>query len=272
MKNKILILAGFVLFTSCGVNRIYTSASFGNLKTHTAKPIYKDSTVSSNYVSGSLSYGINKHDRDNTNISLKPEGNEKEVSYTDTKVMGSFAIHRSTSLKYFNYYYGLTANYGSYTFKLPLQDAIVKNEQQSFLVINPKIGFSIKKTSATSETHFIGLEITYHKEFGEYHRKLNEIPTSNSIIVVNPTSLYGFNVFAEQIYKFNNQQSAGFSVYIGNIIGLNHKKYNIGEYKNKTRYGGGILHYRYKKCTFSFIKENTKISLQDTRLGVSYQF
>jgi len=86
-----ITIAGFILllFTSCGVERVYTSASYGGLKTYTEKPIYSGKKEVATYVSGSL------------NLANHPQDNES----ADKVVAGNFSVYRVTTNKNLNFYY-----------------------------------------------------------------------------------------------------------------------------------------------------------------------
>ena len=102
--KALLICTILVFFISCGVNKVYTSASYGSLKSYTEKPIYNGKKETSTYVSGSFS---------NLN---HPQDNESG----DKVTMGNFLIYRTTTNKRLNYYYGLGGSFGTYQFKSDL--------------------------------------------------------------------------------------------------------------------------------------------------------
>jgi len=49
---KIILITQLFLLSSCGVRRIYTSGSYGSLKSYTAKKEYSGERSSEIYVSG----------------------------------------------------------------------------------------------------------------------------------------------------------------------------------------------------------------------------
>ena len=59
---KIILITQLFLLSSCGVRRIYTSGSYGSLKSFTAKKEYSGERSSEIYVSGDLSTG--KHEQE----------------------------------------------------------------------------------------------------------------------------------------------------------------------------------------------------------------
>ena len=274
MKNKTLLVlfVSILLLCSCGVNRVYTPASYGNLKSYTAKPIYKDTITKSNYISLSLISGKHPHEENKVNH-IKGLGSfysSKNIE-ADTKFMASVNYHTSSSYKKSNFYYGVGLNYGSYKFKTALDNVIEENETQSFFIFNPKIGGSLKHSTAKLDYHFIGLEFNYHYESGSYLKQLSKITPSNSVIVVNEKSLLSYNLFSELLLKINSDNTFGLGLFVGGILGLNETKYNITNNEGKG-FGGLTFSYRHKKITFSIVAESGARKVQSINYGLSYQF
>lgn len=255
MKSFFYLIILSLSIYSCGVNRVYTPANYAASKKYVAKPIYIDDNVSANYISLSLSNG--EH----------PYSQEK----SDTKLISSLNYHHSKTSKKFNYYFGLGLNYGVYKFKNPLEDVITKNETKDFYVINPKIGFSLKKSYSKVEYHFIGLEMNYNYENGNYQNKLAEINPSSSIRVVNEKSLFSFNLFTEILFKINANKTLGIGLFGGDVLGLDEKKYNIN-YNDGTGFGGLTFSYRIKKYTFAVVTESGARNIQSINYSFTYQF
>ena len=105
--KTLLICTIAVFFISCGVNNVYTSASYGSLKSYTEKPIYNGKKETSTYVSGSFS-GLSH-----------PQNDQND----DKVTMGNFSVYRTTTDKRLNYYYGLGAGFGTYQFKNNLSNS-----------------------------------------------------------------------------------------------------------------------------------------------------
>jgi len=250
-----------ILFTSCGVNRVYTPGSYGSgtIKSYNARPIYKDTTVSETYISGSISKGAIKH--------LKKESSK------DQKILTTLNIHKGISTKKFNFHYGLGASYGKYTFKYPLGTLIRKNETKNFYSFNAKIGGNLRKSKENSEKRRLGLELNYTYEFGPYQNKLTflkEQLDSKKYIIVNKKSMISLNMYWERIFIINPSNNFGYQLYLGWIVGDIKEKYNIPE--GNSQFGGLILYYTHKKYTFSFVNEIS--SHDDSRsltFGISYK-
>lgn len=255
MKKISLFVLSILALHSCGVNRVYTPANYAASKKYVAKPLYNNENATANYISLSISKG--EH----------PYLEQK----SDTKLISSLNFHHSKTYKKYNYYLGLGLNYGSYNFKNSLENIILENETKNFYIINPKIGFSFKKSYSKIEYHFIGLELNYNYENGAYHKKLADINTSSSIRVVNEKSLFSFNFFTEILYKLNTNNTLGIGLFGGDIIGLDEKKYNI-EDNDGTSFGGLTLSYRFKKYTLAFVTESGARNIQSINYSFTYQF
>jgi len=98
---KIILIVQLFLLSSCGVKRIYTSGSYGSLKSYTAKNEYQGMRSSEIYISGDISTG--KHGQ---------EGN----SFKDSKTLVSLNTHKSVTGRNYNLYYGLGATFSGLSF------------------------------------------------------------------------------------------------------------------------------------------------------------
>ena len=154
--RQISKLLGFVCLLSlaaCGSERVYTTASYASLKSYTAKQHYIDTKTTKTYVQGDISFG--KH--------MQEAGD-----FDDTKTIASINAHRTTTGNFYNFYYGLGASFGNYKFKEGFDSLIDDGEKQSFYNINLKTGANITYTRPKIDYRFLGLELTYHNEFGPY--------------------------------------------------------------------------------------------------------
>ena len=163
-----------LICTSCSPQRIYTSGSYGTLKSYTSKLPFEDEKKKATYVSASADFG--KHPQEND-------------LFRDKKFVFSADVHQAVSGKHYNYYYGIGAGAGSYKFERGLDDVIATAEKQSFYSIRAKAGINYTYTRPKVDYRFIGLEVSYVNEFGPYQDKLKEIlRDAPQAIVVNPNS------------------------------------------------------------------------------------
>lgn len=251
----IIILS--ILLNSCGVKRVYTSASYGSLKSYTEKLIYNGKKETATYVSGSLS-----------NIK-HPQDNESD----DSVIAGDFSIYRTTTDKGFNYYYGLGAGFGTYKFKSDLTHSdnainyFNKNEQLNFYNFKLKTGVNLTKTWKKIEYSIIGAEFMYVNEFGSYIDALNNLPEISEVVVVAKKSIFAFNFNSEITFKINKDNNIGFGVFLGNVLFLNKQKLQ----NENAVYSGFSLKYTHKNFTISLINEHSASLINSTQFGITYK-
>ncbi|PHS61934.1 MAG: hypothetical protein COB12_11290 [Flavobacterium sp.] len=253
-----------LLVVSCGVNKVYTSASYGALKTYTEKPIYNGEKETAIYVSGSLR---------NTKYP-QAIGDFEEVN--DKVIGGNLSVHRAITNKNFNYYYGLGASFGSYEFNSDLingsntlENFINENDKLNYYNINLKAGVNLTKTWKRIEYSIIGLELLYVNEFGPYIDRLNSLAplVPSSVIIANEESIFAFNLNTEVTFRINKDNNIGVGIFAGSVL-FNDKD----KIKNETPlFSGGSLKYNYKDFTISVIGENSRIDIVSMRFGITYK-
>jgi hypothetical protein len=131
-------------------------------------------------VSGDISFG--KHEQD-------------DGAFDDTKTIASLNVHRNTTGRFYNYYYGLGASFGTYHFKEAYNDLVARNEKKNFYNINLKTGINYALTTRKIDFRFIGFELAYANEFGPYQDKLSELSKmiDDNLIIVDKKSLFTIN-------------------------------------------------------------------------------
>lgn len=252
-KFKILIIAQLVLFCSCGVKRIYTSGSYGSLKSYTAKKEYKDKRSSEIYLSGDISNG--KHGQESN-------------SFNDNKILVSLNAHKSITGRNYNLYYGLGATYGNYKFKEGFEDIIATGEKKSFYSINFKTGINYTMSRRVIDYRFIGLELTYNYEFGPYQDKLTQLKSldNSELLIINKKLLFSYNLYSEYVFKINKDNALTIGFYLGDL--LSNDKDTEGR---RATFSGLSFGYRFNKYTFSVITQSGEANIRSTKFGVTYQ-
>ncbi|AOR27837.1 hypothetical protein FORMB_07850 [Formosa sp. Hel1_33_131] len=257
LKKIVLFSLALTVLNSCGARRIYTSASYGSLKSYTEKPINNGEKETATYISGSFSNP--KH----------PQHNED----ADKVTAGNFSIYRATTDKRLNYYYGLGGGFGRYQFKSDLTDSdnstryIDKNDALNFYNINLKTGINFTKTWERFEYSIIGLEFIYVNEFGPYIDKLNDLPEISDVVVLGKKSIFAFNLNTEITFRINKNNNIGYGIFFGSVLFLDRQ-----ETQNKSAsYNGFILKYNYKDFTISLMNEHSAGSINSTQFGLTYK-
>ena len=257
MRKIILFSIIVTLLSSCGARRIYTSASYGSLKSYTEKPINNGEKETATYISGTFSNP--RHPQDNED--------------PDKATAGSFSIYRATTDKRLNYYYGLGAGFGTYQFKSELANTdnsikyIDENDALNFYNINLKTGINFTKTWERFEYSIVGLEFIYVNEFGPYIDKLNSLPEISEVYVFDKKSIFAFNLNTEITFRINKNNNIGYGIFFGSVLFLDRQ-----ETENKSAsYNGFILKYNYKDFTISLVKENSAGLINSTQFGLTYK-
>ena len=256
MKAKLLILVALITFllSSCGTHRVYTTGSYGSVKSFTDKPLYKGEKESATYVSGDISFGRHEHN----------DG----ADFYDAKTLISGSIYRSTTGKFYNYYYGGGLTYGRYRFTKGLSGFIGDYEKQNYYNVNLKTGLNITYNRPRVEYRFIGLEFTYLNEFGPYQNKLDELAASgsNEFEIINVNSMFTYNIYSEYAFKKPNSDSGlliGF--YLGDLL-----NYNEDKYGHNANYSGFMVGLKLKRSTISLISESGNGGIRSTKFRFTY--
>jgi hypothetical protein len=256
---KFFSMLTFLSCISCGVNRVYTSGSYGDLKSHTAKPEYQGKKEKALYVSAA--HAIGKHAQlDNSE------------TFSDKKAIFSASIHKSITTENYNYYYGIGGALGNYTFTRGLDENIEAGEQKDFFNVNSKAGINYTSTHEKFDFRIIGLEVAYHYEFGSYQDKLkalkSEYEDDLDILVFQEGSMLSWNLYSEFVYKFNKDNTIEVGIFIGTILLSSDERVN-----RESSFGGYTLAYRHKKFTVSLLRSgaNAAENIRGIRFGLAYR-
>jgi hypothetical protein len=256
---KFLSILVFLSCTSCGVDRVYTSGSYGDLKSHTAKPEYQGKKEKAIYVSAAHTTG--KHRQIST-----------AENFSDKKSIFSASLHKSVTGKYYNYYYGVGGAFGNYTFTNGLDNNIETGEQKNFFNVNSKAGINYTWTRQKFDFRFIGFEVAYHYEFGSYQDKLKnleeEYKDNSSILVFQEASMLSWNLYSEVVYKINKNNAIEFGIFAGAIFLSSEARVN-----RESSFIGYTLAYRYKRFTASLLGSgaNAADDIRGIRYGLAYR-
>jgi len=253
--NKMLLLGALLLFIcSCGSRRVYTTGSYGSIKTYTEKPKYVDKKESATYVSGDLSFG--KHMQDGGN-------------FDDAKTIAALNIHRSTSGRFYNIYYGIGGAYGTYKFKEGYENLVADEEKKSFYSINLKSGINYTYTRPKVDWRFIGVELAYLNEFGPYQDKLSELISTNDgeLTIANQNSMFTYQLYSEYVFRMSIDSAFTVGFYFGDL--LNYKDTEM--YSGTTDFSGLTFGLTFNKYTIHAIFESGQGEIRSTKIGLTYK-
>jgi hypothetical protein len=252
---KIILTFTLLLFIcSCGSRRVYTTGSYGSIKSYTQKPKYSGQKETATYVSGDLSFG--KHSQDGG-------------AFDDAKTIATANIYRSTTGKFYNFYYGLGASLGTYKFKEGYENLVMDEEKKSFYNINFKSGINYTYTRPKVDWRFLGVELAYLNEFGPYQDKLSELISNHDgeLIIANQKAMFTYQLYSEYVFKMSHDSAFTFGFYFGDL--LNYKDTEL--YSGTTGFSGITFGLTFNKCTIHAIFEGGEGDIRSTKIGLTYK-
>lgn len=264
IKLILLIVVAAYFMYSCAPTRVYTTGSYGSIKSYTEKQHYVNAKSTATYISGDVSFGRHPQDAE---------------SFNDTKTITAINIHRNTTGRCYNFYYGLGAAFGSYKFKEGYQDFIDKGEKSKFYTVNLKSGINYTYTRPKVDWRFIGVEFAYLNESGAYQDKLSELSSviDSDLIVVNLKSMFTYQLYSEYVFKISNKEAITLGFYVGDLINRKDAKkalmdYNDAEiYDTTTGFNGFAFGVRFNKYSLSAIFETGQGDIKSTKIGLTYK-
>lgn len=252
---KLFVTAQAFIICACGANpRVYTSGSYGTLKSYKEKPHYNGEKQSAFYFSAD--YNSGKH-------------TQHTGPNDDTKTIYSFSAHRSITDKRFNYYYGLGGTFGKYIFTDEFEDLIINDESKNFYGVNLTTGANYTLSTKMVDFRFFGLELGYNYEFGPLQKKLAELNDANNsrLISINKKSMFSYNFYSEYVLKFSNNDALSFGVFFGDLL-FNEKEYrNFGD----ARFNGFTVGLRIDKIIISAVRQKGTNGIESTKIGFTYK-
>ncbi|WP_298900387.1 hypothetical protein [uncultured Psychroserpens sp.] len=247
----VVAILGVFMLSSCG-KRVYTSGTYGAIKSYTAKPEFRGENDKGTYVSINLSRG----------------SQEVTNNMTDKKALISIRGHKSITRKYFNFHYGLGGTFGNYKFGGPIIDG-VNDDSKAFYSLNTKTGINLNLPTKRMDWRVIGVELVYNYEFGPYQNTLEKVKNSSedpALLIFNKKSIFSYNFSSEAVFKLNNDRALGLGFYIGDILN------KTGNLKGEnSEFIGVFMSFRFKKFTFIVLNESAKEDIGTSKFGLTYQ-
>lgn len=254
MKTIFKLLPILLLLISCGPTRVYTTGSYGSLKSYTEKQHYIDKKTTETYISGDLSFG--KHP-------------QEAATFNDKKTIAAMNVHRNTTGRHYNFYYGLGTAFGTYKFTEGYQGLIENGEKSTFFTVNLKSGINYTYTRPKVDWRFIGLELAYLNESGVYQDKLTKLSLvdDDDLYVANQKSMFTYQFYSEYVFKLSNRAAFTFGFYAGDLIYFK----DADMYDGTTGFNGFTFGLRLNKYTFSTIFETAQGDIKSTKIGLTYK-
>ena len=254
MKKLIQLVLVVSICGACGVDRIYTSGSYGALKSYKARPEYQGQNEYATYISAGIRNG--KHRQSN------PDSD-------DRKTIFALSAHRAHTTKHWNYYYGAGLNYGSYRFNEGYSEFLESDASSDFYALTAFGGINYTISRPKIDYRLLGFEFSYTHEGGAYQDDLSALrritASNSSILVFNKRNLPAFNLYSELLFKLNTENSLGIEFYGGEVL------VSDPELDRSASFAGYTLSYRHKQYTFSFIQEYGQADIRSWSMGLSYK-
>ena len=145
--------------------------------TYMPKPSSFDSSATANYISGGFMQGI--------------QASEGGTNPADDLInLGQLSFSRGHRFKNINYAYGADVFAGAY------QNKSVESDDQNYFKSKSVQGFELKgsvnffKTYKTFDLRLIGLDLAYSKEYGDFAKLRQQMPTAEKVYVIPASGLF----------------------------------------------------------------------------------
>lgn len=154
--------------------------------TYMPKPSSFDSSATANYLSGGLMQGTQTS-----------EGGTRPSE--DLINLGQLSFSRGHRYKNINYAYGADVFAGTY------ENMSVEKEDPSYFKSKSVLGFELKSsvnlfhTYKTFDIRVIGLDLAYSREYGDFAKFRQVMPTSENLYVIPATGLFSAALNSEII-------------------------------------------------------------------------
>src|SRR5471030_228461 len=190
------------VFSSCA--HVYVPALYQQDIAYQPKPASFDSVKTANYISGGFNAYTNAH-------------------YNDFLTSGQFNLSRGHVFNHFNLAYGAFGVLGDYQ-----NSAINKGEPNYFSdkffgAVGGRASANFFINSGRTDFRFIGMEMAYSHEFGDYANFRQAVLSQPNYYVDPRTELFSIGLTSEVL--FHNVNNPGFQhgirVYLGTTLGHN---------------------------------------------------
>jgi hypothetical protein len=233
LKQLLTLLAGAILFASC--SKVYTPALYHQDIAYQPKPASFDSVKSATYASA----GFNGY---------------SNANYDDLLVSGQANISRGHVFDNFNLAYGAFGVFGDYQ-----NSAISKGQANYFSdrffgAVGGRASANFFVNSGRTDFRFIGIEMAYSHEFGDYATFRRSVMGQPDFYVDPRTDLFSIGLTTEVLFhNVNNPDfQHGIRGFIGTTVGHNDlfdTYYTSAADRSGT---GKLFHELYPKVSYFF--------------------
>jgi hypothetical protein len=203
MKLKLLLPLGFLLLMMSACSHLYAPALYHQDIAYQPKPTSFDKEKTATYISAGLN-------------------NYSSVNYSDFLTSGQVNLSVGHAFDNFNIAYGAFGVFGDY------QYSGSKNDQNYFSdkffgAVGGRFSANAFVTSGNTDIRFIGIEMAYSHEFGDYANYRQSLFRQGGYFVDPRTDLYTVGLTSEVIFHSKNNSGIqhGIRGFLGTTLGHN---------------------------------------------------
>ena len=204
MINKItlILLPAAFLFSAC--SHVYVPALYHQDIAYQPKPASFDTAKTATYISGGLNTYTNSH-------------------YNDFLVSGQFNLSQGFVFDNFNLAYGAFGVLGDYQNSAISQGKPNYFSDKSFGAVGGRFSMNAFVNSGRVDFRFIGVEMAYSHEFGDFASFRQQLNTQSGYFVDLRTNLFSIGLTTEVIFhnRNNNDFQNGLRGFLGTTLGYN---------------------------------------------------
>ena len=202
MNLKILLPLGCLLLVMSACSHVYAPALYHQDIVYQPKPTSFDAAKTATYISAGLN-------------------NYSGVNYTDFLTSGQVNLSRGHAFDNFNVAYGAFGVFGDYQYSGSNTDANYFTDK-FFGAVGGRFSANAFVTSGNTDVRFIGVEMAYSHEFGDYANYRQVLFNRGGYFVDPRTDLYTIGLTTEVIFhgKDNGLQH-GIRGFLGTTLGHN---------------------------------------------------
>ncbi|WP_259066863.1 hypothetical protein HDF24_21095 [Mucilaginibacter sp. X4EP1] len=202
IKSTCLVLLSIILLTSC--SHLYEPALYHQDIAYQPKPASFDSVKMATYISGGLNMNSNTY-------------------LNDFLISGQFNLSQGYVFNNFNLAYGAFGVFGDYQSDQTNRSAPNYFNNKSFAAVGGRFSANAFVTSGRTDFRFIGVEMAYSHEYGDYASYRQTLNSQGGYFVDPRTNLFTIGLTSE-VY-FHNVNDVGFQngirLFLGSTLGYN---------------------------------------------------
>jgi hypothetical protein len=204
MINKITFILLVSTFFLASCSHVYVPALYHQDIAYQPKPASFDTAKAATYISG----GLNMYTNSN---------------YNDFLVSGQFNLSRGYVFNNFNLAYGAFGVFGDYQNSAISRDEANYFSDKSFGAVGGRFSMNAFVNSGRADFRFIGVEMAYSHEFGQYTSFRQNVNRQTGYFVDPRTDLFSIGLTTEVIFHNRNDSDFqnGIRGFLGTTLGHN---------------------------------------------------